>query len=38
MKDARLVDYLSHIQQAAQDACDFVDGLAPADFIEDKCT
>ncbi|HEJ6939928.1 TPA: DUF86 domain-containing protein [Serratia marcescens] len=38
MKDARLVDYLSHMQQAAQDACDFVDGLAAVDFIEDKRT
>lgn len=38
MKDARLVDYLSHMQQAAQDACDFVDGLAVVDFIEDKRT
>jgi uncharacterized protein with HEPN domain len=34
----RLPDYLGHIQQAAFDACIFVEGLALADFLEDKRT
>jgi uncharacterized protein with HEPN domain len=34
----RLLDYLDHIQQAVTDACSFVDGLAKADFLEDKRT
>lgn len=35
MSESRLADYLEHIQQAATDACGFVDGLAKADFLED---
>ena len=34
----RLPDYLDHIQQAAADACGFVEGLAKEDFLEDKRT
>jgi uncharacterized protein with HEPN domain len=34
----RLPDYLNHIQQAATDACGFVEGLAKEDFLEDKRT
>lgn len=34
----RLPDYLDHIQQAAADACNFVDGLAKDDFLADKRT
>jgi len=34
----RLPDYLDHIQQAAADACCFVQGLAKEDFLEDKRT
>lgn len=38
MNENRLPDYLDHMQQAAMDACSFVDGLSKADFIEDKRT
>lgn len=38
MSTNRLPDYLGHIQQAAFDACIFVEGLALADFLEDKRT
>lgn len=34
----RLSDYLDHIQQAAADACGFVDGLSKDDFLADKRT
>ena len=34
----RLPDYLDHIQQAATDACGFIDGLAKSDFLGDKRT
>jgi uncharacterized protein with HEPN domain len=34
----RLPDYLDHIQQAATDACSFVEGLAKDDFLADKRT
>ena len=34
----RLPDYLEHIQQAAADACSFVEGLAKEDFLADKRT
>lgn len=34
----RLPDYLDHIQQAATDACSFVEGLAKEDFLADKRT
>lgn len=38
MSGNRLLDYLDHIQQAATDACNFVEGLGKADFLEDKRT
>lgn len=38
MKDFRLPDYLDHMQQAATDACSFVEGLSREDFLEDKRT
>lgn len=38
MSENRLTDYLDHMRQAATDACDFVDGLAKEDFLEDKRT
>ncbi len=38
MTENRLPDYLDHMQQAATDACSFVDGLAKADFLNDKRT
>jgi uncharacterized protein with HEPN domain len=34
----RLSDYLQHMTLAAQDACEFVDGLSKADFCNDKRT
>jgi uncharacterized protein with HEPN domain len=38
MSENRLTDYLDHMQQAATDACDFVEGLAKEDFLKDKRT
>jgi len=38
MSEARLTDYLDHMQQAAADACGFVEGLTKEDFLEDKRT
>jgi uncharacterized protein with HEPN domain len=38
MNENRLPDYLDHMQQAASDACGFVEGLAKDDFLEDKRT
>ena len=38
MNENRLPDYLGHMQQAATDACAFVEGLDKADFLEDKRT
>ncbi len=38
MSEHRLPDYLDHMQQAATDACGFVEGLAKDDFLEDKRT
>ncbi len=38
MSDNRLPDYLIHMQQAATDACSFVEGLSKDDFLEDKRT
>lgn len=38
MSDNRLTDYLDHMQQAATDACGFVEGLSKADFVADKRT
>ena len=34
----RLIDYLEHMQQAAMEACDFVQGMAREDFQQDKRT
>lgn len=36
MNENRLPDYLDHMQQAAIDACSFIEGLSKADFLEDK--
>ena len=39
MNENRLTDYLHHMEQAATDACGFVEGLAKGeDFLEDKRT
>ena len=38
MSQSRLGDYLEHIEQAASDACSFIEGLSKNDFIEDKGT
>lgn len=38
MSESRLPDYLDHMQQAATDACSFVDGLSKDDFLADKRT
>lgn len=38
MSAYRLPDYLDHMQQAATDACSFVEGLVKEDFLEDKRT
>jgi len=38
MSESRLADYLEHMQQAARDACIFVEGLRKNDFLEDKRT
>jgi uncharacterized protein with HEPN domain len=38
MTSERISDYLDHIERAATDACDFVDGMSQKDFLEDKRT
>ncbi len=38
MSGNRLPDYLDHIQQAAADACGFVQGMAKEGFLADKRT
>lgn len=38
MNENRLPDYIDHMQQAATDACAFVEGLGKADFLEDRRT
>jgi len=38
MKQNRLMDYLEHMQQAATDACNFIEGLSKNDFLSDKRT
>lgn len=38
MNDPRLSDYLGHIQQAASEACSFIEGLSKDDFLADKRT
>lgn len=34
MSENRLTDYLDHMQQAATDACGFVEGLAKENLVE----
>jgi uncharacterized protein with HEPN domain len=38
MSDYRVPDYLEHIQQAATDACSFIEGLSKEEFLHDKRT
>lgn len=38
MSENRLSDYLEHMQQAASDAPNFVEGLTKDDFLNDKRT
>ena len=38
MNESRLSDYIEHIQQAAADACGFVEGVVKDDFLTDKRT
>jgi len=38
MKENSLSDYLDHIQQAASNACGYVEGLSKDDFLSDKRT
>ena len=38
MSENRLFDYLTHLQQAASDACSYSDGLSKAAFLADKRT
>lgn len=38
MSESRLPDYLDHMQQAATDACSFVEGLSKDGFFDDKRT
>lgn len=38
MTDNRLADFLDHMRQAAADACEFVEGMDKADFLQDKRT
>ena len=38
MNENRLPDYIDHIQQAAADACTFIEGLGKDDFLADKRT
>ncbi len=38
MSENRLPDYLAHMEQAAIDACSFVEGLSKDEFLADKRT
>jgi len=38
MSENRLPDYLDHMQQAAADACGFVEGMSKDDFLADRRT
>lgn len=38
MTDTRLNDHLAHIEQAAQHACDYTDGMSKEDFLADTRT
>lgn len=38
MSDGRLVDYLDHMTQAAQQACDYIEGMNQPAFLADRRT
>jgi uncharacterized protein with HEPN domain len=38
MNENRLPDYLTHMREAAADACGFVQGFCREDFLDDKRT
>lgn len=38
MSDGQLFQYLTHMRQAASDACDFVAGLSKEQFLLDRRT
>lgn len=38
MSESRLVDYLDHMLEAAQQACSYVEGMVKEDFLADKRT
>ena len=38
MSETRLSEYLSHLEQAAKDACTYTEGLSQEDFLADKRT
>ncbi|QCR38486.1 DUF86 domain-containing protein [Nissabacter sp. SGAir0207] len=38
MNEHRLPDYLDHMEQAANDACNFITGMTKDAFLEDKRT
>ncbi len=38
MKENRLPDYLNHMQEAASEACLFVQGMSQAEFQQDRRT
>lgn len=38
MKPVEVADYLAHMEEAAADACGFIEGLAREDFLTDKRT
>ncbi len=38
MNQSRLRDYLEHMQEAATDACSFIEGMEKEDFLADKRT
>jgi uncharacterized protein with HEPN domain len=38
MNEYRLLDYLNQMQDAAHNACSFIEGLGKEDFLEDKRT
>jgi uncharacterized protein with HEPN domain len=38
MSESRLPDYLEHMEQAATDACSYVEDLSKEDFFADKRT
>jgi len=38
MNEARLIDFLDHMRQAATDACNFIEGMSKEDFLADRRT